>query len=252
MPGPGAPDSRQRTAWDRMAREDAMFYVLSDAGPGGRDEDAFYETGRALASWALETAAPADRGLLVEIGCGLGRTLFAFAASFDRAIGFDIAPEMVARVNASPRRPANAEARETDGRALAGIADAAAGMVFSAIVFQHLPAFEAIEGYLAETARVLAPGGVALLHVDTRPQRLARRLAMALPDAVLPRVHRRGMRRHPRDPGLIRDAACAAGLEIVRELAPGSANHWLVLRRADRAQARAGGPPSGSADQLTA
>lgn len=214
-----------------MAQRDAMYYILSSRRPGGWDPDAFYETGRREIQWALVAAPPANTRLAIDLGCGLGRTLFALASRFDRAVGFDISREMVARVADSPIRPANAEARLTDGRTLTDTPDACADFVYSTIVFQHIPEWDDIGSYIREVGRVLAPGGSGVLHFDTRRSSAARRLYMMLPDPLLPAVHRRGMRRHPRPAPCVRDAITAAGLRISREFHPDSPGHRFCLSR---------------------
>ena len=225
----------QREAWDRMAREDARFYVLSQGKPGETiPEHEFYRTGRELVEGVLDRdTVPQRRGLAVEIGCGVGRNLFALAGLFERAVGFDISPRMVELTNTHPVRPAGAEARVAKRPALDGIADRSADLVLSVIVFQHIPDWAVIENYIRETARVLAPGGLAALHFDTRHVRALRTAYMALPDRMLPSVHRRGMRRHPRDPGRVAAAIERAGLRINEQTGPGTAHHWFYCGRAE-------------------
>ena len=61
------------------------------------------------------------------------------------------------------------------GSDLAPIGDASADLVFSYIVFQHIPSREAIEGYIADAARVLKNGGAFKfqLNGDQSPAYLA-------------------------------------------------------------------------------
>lgn len=214
-----------------MAQRDAMYFILPTDHPGGWNTEAFYETGRSEIEWALGVAPPAGARLALDLGCGLGRTLFALASRFDRAVGFDVSREMVARVNESPKRPANAEARLTEGRSLPDTANASADFIYSTIVFQHIPDWADIESYIHEIGRVLAPGGTGVLHFDTRAPSAMRGLYLSLPDPLLPAVHRRGMRRHPRPAARVRDTITAAGLRITGEFNPDSADHRFCLAR---------------------
>jgi len=225
----------QRDAWDRMARQDARFFVLSRGKPGDTiPESEFYHTGRTIVDGILDTAhAPARRRLAVEIGCGVGRNLFALADRFERAVGFDISPRMVELTNTHPARPAGAEARKADRPALDGIDDRSADLVLSVIVFQHIAEWNIIEAYIRESARVLAPGGLAALHFDTRPKRPLRSAYMMLPDRLLPAVHRRGMRRHPRDPARLAAAINSAGLRVLEQTDPGTTEHWCYCGPAE-------------------
>ena len=213
-----------------MARRDAMYYILARGRPGDSwTEDDFYASGAETVRRALALARPEGHGTAVEIGCGLGRNLFALAGQFGRAVGFDISDEMVAGAMAAERRPENAIARRTNGSTLPEIEGASVDFLLSAIVLQHIPRWEDVAGYLGEIGRVLGPDGRAAVQFDSRPVTIARRAYMALPDAVLPSVHRRGMRRHPRPAALIRETIRASGLTIQRETGAGSASHWFVL-----------------------
>ncbi len=218
-----------------MARTDARFFIVSEGQAGETlDEDAFYESGRGFVRWILSVLPPtADvgRGRALDIGCGLGRNTFALAEHFGEAVGLDIADDMVGAANASARRPANARAALIGPDARFPVDDRSVDFALSVICFQHIPSWGVIERALAETGRLLVPGGVAALHFDTRPASPARTLYMALPDAVLPAVHRRGMRRVPRAAGRVRAALERIGLTVLGERDPDSAAHWFFVRR---------------------
>jgi SAM-dependent methyltransferase len=118
------------------------------------------------------------------------------------------------------------------GEDLAGYPTGAYDLVLSLMVFQHIADADVLVGYLEEVARVLAPGGAALLHFETRPQRGWRRALMALPDALLPRDRRRFIRRVRRDPDWVRSEAARAGLRVESERGSATAEHLFLLRRA--------------------
>jgi SAM-dependent methyltransferase len=185
-----------------------------------------------MAEWALEWIGPrTGRARLLEIGCGLGRTARAFAESFERVDGVDVSPTMVERgMELDP--PENLELHVGSGRDLAGFEEDAYDVVFSHLVLQHLAEEELVAGYLGEVRRVLAPDGVALLQVDTRPPSLWASLVKALPDPLLPRKRRRGMRRHRRSPDRVRELAGRAGLRVEEERGAGTTDHWLLMRAA--------------------
>ena len=56
-----------------------------------------------------------------------------------------------------------------DGAHLTGVADGTADFVVSFTVFQHIPDVDVIDGYLAEAARVLRPGGVVAFQWNNTP-----------------------------------------------------------------------------------
>jgi hypothetical protein len=98
-------------------------------------------------------------------------------------------------------------------------------------VFQHIEDASVIADYISRIGRALRPGGVAQLHFDTRPPSFLYRARKYVPDRLLGRTQRRGIRRVRRDPEWIRRQIQGAGLEIVGEREPRSAGHWFVLLR---------------------
>lgn len=218
-----------------MARTDARFFIVSEGQAGATlEEDAFYESGRGFVHWILSVLPPTaalGRGRALDIGCGLGRNTFALAEHFGEAVGLDIADDMVEGANASARRPANARIERIGANARFPLDDACVEFALSVICFQHIPSRAVIERTLAETARVLTPGGLAALHFDTRRVSPIRLVYMALPDALLPPVHRRGMRRVPRGAGGVRAALGRLGLTIRGERDPDSAAHWFFVAK---------------------
>jgi len=221
---------RQTGAWERFAAEDPLFFIEADARKRG-SLDEFLESGRQTAGWALDWIGDrTGRRRLLEIGCGLGRTARGFAESFERVDGVDVSPTMVARAE-ELGLPGNVRFALGSGRDLDGFDDGAYDVVFSHLVFQHLPRESAIEAYLGEVRRVLGPDGAALLQFDTRPPSLVASVLQALPDALLPRKRRRHMRRYRRRPERVRELTQAAGLRIEEEQGAGTADHWLLLRR---------------------
>lgn len=217
--------------WDRLAAEDALFFIDPTLSARLTAEE-FIAAGRLPAQRALAFAGElAGRGRMLEIGCGLGRTAVNFAAHFERVDGVDASARMVEAAR-SRGLPDNVHLHATSGYDVALFADARFDLVFSHLVFQHVADDAVVAAYLRETGRVLRPGGVAVLQFDTRPRRALVSALALLPDALLPRRHRRHMRRIRRDPEQIRAMARAGGLTIETEQGAGSAEHWLRLRRA--------------------
>jgi SAM-dependent methyltransferase len=217
--------------WERFAADDPLFYI-DPALSGGVAIKEFIAAGGPLVEWALKFASelPAH-GSALEIGCGVGRNTVHFAAHFDHVDGVDVSPTMI-RLAEDQDPPPNVAFRATNGRDLAAFEDASIDLVFSHLVFQHVPEEATIAAYLNEITRVLKPGGKALVQFDTRSLGLGARAARRLPDALLPASRRRYIRRYPRDPDTVRALARQAGLTLDAERDPGSAEHWLLLRAA--------------------
>src|SRR5215470_14925484 len=91
---------RMRRDWDRRARENAKYYVLT--GTQQCSDEEFYRSGEVTVeehiSNDLENICqgqnPGDMKVL-EIGCGAGRITRALARRFGEVHAVDISPEMV-------------------------------------------------------------------------------------------------------------------------------------------------------------
>ena len=215
--------------WERLARDDALFHI--DPTASGARLDEFVASGAALVDWVLAWAGELpghDRAL--EIGCGVGRNLVHLAAHFAAVDGVDVSPTML-RLAAEHGLPANVSLHETSGRDLAPFPGGRFDLVYSHLVFQHVVEPDVLRAYLAETARVLRPGGVAVVQFDTRRLGLPARALRRLPDPLLPRSRRRHMRRTPREAAWVREQARAAGLRLDAEQGAGGPEHWLRLVR---------------------
>lgn len=220
-----------RARWDRFAREDARFYIATSREDW--DDEAFIASGRALVDETLRWIGNrAGRDRLLEIGCGLGRTAVHFAEHFTRVDAVDISPEMIERANERPH-PAHLHFHVGSGEDLAEFPDRAFDVIFSSIVMQHIPFAESVRRYIRETGRLLAPDGCAVLQFDTRPESLALKLYKSLPDALLPRVHRRGIRRYRRRVETLNEWFAEANLIIRDERGQRTAEHYFLLTPRD-------------------
>jgi SAM-dependent methyltransferase len=220
----------QPNRWETFAREDAEYYIATDGKRQSLDE--FFESGRDGAAWILEQVAGElpGRDLALEIGCGVGRLLIPMAEHFSQVIGVDVAPTMLQKLSANCERFGLGNAKPM-------LADepwehlGAADLVYSWLVFQHVADFGLIESTVRRLAGALKKAGLALLQFDTRPPTAAYRLRNALPDGLLPRPWRRGIRRIRRSPSQLAALFDAAGLQLVRELGPQTEEHVFILRK---------------------
>ncbi len=231
---PRRPDAaaleRMHERWRAFAREDPRHYVAANRKQW--NAEAFYAMGKGLADEIVAWAGEAiGQRRMLEIGCGAGRMLAAFAPHFDRVDGVDISAEMLEE--ARPYMPPNVHLHSTDGADLRAIEDGSIDLVVSIQVFQHVPDHCVIAAYLAETERVLGPGGRAILQFDSRRRSRLRSVVLALPDPLLPRDHRRYIRRYPVGAEWPREAAAAAGLTLVDERRAGTDEHLVLLERPD-------------------
>lgn len=236
---------RMRAFWDAKARENATWYISSYQPYDAQDEAEFWRWGERLVERYLEESRIpfTGRERVLEIGCGIGRMTKPLAARFATVTGIDVSAEMVARARAALATIANVRIEVGTGVDLGGIPDASVDFVFSYIVFQHIPDPAITRRYIAEAARVLAPGGWFHFQVnDLPPERIS---AAARMRAWAGRVRRR-LTPGARGPSDLESpawrgsrfsfadarAACdAAGLEIVHTRGEGTQYLWITARR---------------------
>jgi SAM-dependent methyltransferase len=143
--------------WDARARENARYYI---AVTQWRTEEEFDSSGaRDVALFFAGDEELLDRAAtVVDLGCGIGRMARYVAPRVSRLIGIDVSGEMVRQARARLAGTENVEFVEGDGNSLAPIASGTIDLVYSHIVFQHLPRPVVLD-YFRETWRVLKPGG---------------------------------------------------------------------------------------------
>ncbi len=228
--------------WEAFARGDPLWAILTVPGKRGRrwDEAEFFETGRreidgVLAAAAARGLAPAARRCARDVGCGVGRLTQALCPHFARAVGVDIAPTMIAearRRNAFGERCAYVQNAAPDLRVLG---DERFDFAYTSIVLQHM-APELALGYLAELARLLAPGGLLVAQAPERmrqPYRTASRLLRLARGAARRLSGRRPpeMQMHGIDPGAVARAVAGAGAAVrATEPDPSLAPAWVSHR----------------------
>ena len=112
----------------------------------------------------VRAAGPGQEDRMLDVACGGGLVVCAFAPRVKRATGFDMTPAMLeqARRLGAEKGLANVEFRQGDATVLP-YADASFDIVTTRFSFHHFPAPLAA---LREMARVCAPGGRVLV-IDT-------------------------------------------------------------------------------------
>jgi cyclopropane fatty-acyl-phospholipid synthase-like methyltransferase len=152
------------------------------------------------------------------------------AARFEHVFALDVSPTMLRRLGEYCERHRVTNVTPilaTDWRPDETRVD----LVYSRLVLQHLESLEEIGRYLTGAATSIEDGGLAYLQFDTRPQTLPYRVKTVAPDWMLPSHWRRGIRRIRRSPAELHALFERAGLSVVDELRPGSADHVFVLGR---------------------
>jgi len=112
----------------------------------------------------LEYHGPLGEATALEIGYGGGRLLAAAAAHFKTVIGVDIHHHKERVATELQRRGIqNFELLDSDGKTLC-VDDESVDIVYSFVVLQHVQFIDVFNQYMKETARILKPGGHAVLY----------------------------------------------------------------------------------------
>ena len=155
--------------WRAIARGPRVFHHIHTWPERSEEwsEEEFYALG--VSDWEdfrrhWTHYRPELGGTCVEIGCGAGRMTRVIAQDFERVIGLDVSEDMLALARGAV--PDNVDLVQVDGPAWP-LEDASADAVFSVHVLQHLDDAEAVRQSLAETYRVLRPGGTFAIHIIT-------------------------------------------------------------------------------------
>jgi SAM-dependent methyltransferase len=158
--------------WERLARRDPFFAVLTDVNArfGQSDLDAFYRSGTEEIAAVLGRAG--QRGLAVplrralDFGCGVGRLTHALAERFDRCDGVDISAAMLDIARRHCRRPDRCTFHRNVSEDLAIFDDASFTFVYSTLVLQHMPPRLSMV-YVREMIRVLASDGLLVFQLPS-------------------------------------------------------------------------------------
>lgn len=162
---------QMKREWNERALQDAEHFVYTrDSIANALDFDSsgranYDQLVRPYLAVLLRGVSPRKCRIL-EVGCGVGRMTRWFAKSFGEVHGVDVAPEMInqARVRLAPHP--NVTLHTGSGFDLQSMPDAYFDLVFSYIVFQHVPSAAVIRNYIHEAARVLKPLGAFKFQVN--------------------------------------------------------------------------------------
>jgi SAM-dependent methyltransferase len=166
--------SRLQRHWDEFGRRDPYWAILTD--PAKKDNkwdlEEFFRTGERevaeVLAWVASLGVAVPQSRAFDFGCGAGRISQALALHFDRVIGVDIAPSMLALANQHNERGDRCRYVLNEDPDLRQFPDASVDFLYSRLVLQHLRPWT-IKAYVAEFVRLLDAGGVAVFNVPASP-----------------------------------------------------------------------------------
>lgn len=229
--------------WTRLGKEDPLWavYVAPGTKGGKWDVDAFFELGRrevdsVMAELEKLGLHPGSTRAL-DFGCGVGRLSQALAHHVDEVIGVDIAPSMLEKARELDRSGGRVRFVLNEAADLSIVESGTVDIVYSSLVLQHMePKFA--HSYLREFARVLAPGGVAVFQVASRPTLSLKGLVFRLAPWPLLRWAQRKILRYPAPMRMsamttddVRSAISGTGARLVAAIDDDSyGGHWHYTR----------------------
>jgi SAM-dependent methyltransferase len=143
-------------------RENERAWTQWDWSGRGEEWTASPEWKRGLIDDVLLRTIPAG-GTVLEIGPGAGRWSEVLAPRADRLVLVDVAARVLEVCRERLGDQPHVRYVRSHGDDLPGVHDATVDAVWSFDVFVHVAPVDQ-SGYLAEIARVLRPGGVAVVH----------------------------------------------------------------------------------------
>lgn len=148
-----------KTYWYLMGRWKPVQAVTS---PYRSVEDCLASGGEIVALLERLGAFGPD-SVTLHIGSGLGRVEYHLQSRVQRCYGVDISPSMVKRARQLVPHD-NVEFRTSDGIGLSGWPDGFFDLIYSFLVFQHLPRAR-FNAYVVDAYTKLAPGGRFVFHM---------------------------------------------------------------------------------------
>ena len=156
--------------WNKLATENAMYHVVSRKGKE-IDEEQFKHTGLLNYKEHIEEDELLKSKLgnfsnkkILNIGCGVGRLEEFMSKDFEEVYGVDISEVMVEQSRKRLSDKKNVKFFATDGVSLP-FEDGFFDLIFSYIVFQHMPNKDVVESNFKEISRTLKEDAIAKIQI---------------------------------------------------------------------------------------
>lgn len=164
--------------WEGLAQNDALWSILTDSKRKGEkwNKDQFFASGKSEVDGILNYIQKngvelRDVEQVLDFGCGAGRISRGLASHFQKVVGIDASPTMVALAeaeNSEYQQKLSFVLNQTDD--LKQFPDHSFSAVFSVITLQHIPAQNS-RGFIAEFIRILKRDGLLIFQIPTKDVR---------------------------------------------------------------------------------
>jgi ubiquinone/menaquinone biosynthesis C-methylase UbiE len=156
----------QKALWNKLAKENAMYYINSDYGKGITDDEFRYSGRRDVNMLVWKDILLKKDCIILELGGGNGRMSEYLGDIYTKVYALDISGEMIKQGKERLDDMPQIEFIETDGMTIP-LKDNLVDVAFSYLVFQHFKTKEMVESNFREVYRVLKPKGIFKVRVRT-------------------------------------------------------------------------------------
>jgi len=162
-----------KNKWNRLAKENARYVVMTDFGEGITEEQ-FRSSGKkdydtlVKEDEIFHSVGDLGNRKILEIGCGIGRITEFLSDAFGEVSGVDISEEMIQTGRKRLTDKMNVHLHSTNGLDYP-FPDESFDIVFSFITFQHMPDKNTVKKNIEEIARVLKKDGIAKIQLRGLP-----------------------------------------------------------------------------------
>lgn len=150
--------------WNDKSKDNPLFWIWSN--DDSKSESKFFSTG--LDSYNLITKdIKIEKNMdVLEIGCGVGRITFQFAKYCNLVNGVDICDGYIklAKEYKDKFKISNIDFYDNDGESFDMFADNQFDLIYSFIVFQHIPYEQILINNIKNAYRIIKPNGIFKFH----------------------------------------------------------------------------------------
>jgi 2-polyprenyl-3-methyl-5-hydroxy-6-metoxy-1,4-benzoquinol methylase len=170
--------NKMKESWEEKARVNAYHWV--DSTEVDWDKEKYYQKGKTdvenyflshLRSSGISEEKMKSMNVL-DIGCGTGRLMRGMAPYFASVDGIDISDEMISKAKVDNAEIKNLSFHVGDGVSLDVISNQKYDLIYSFIVFQHIPNRKFIKNYFLNSYKHLKDGGFFIAQVRGYPGKL--------------------------------------------------------------------------------
>lgn len=163
-----------KVKWNELAEKNAAYYIMTDKSKSDSEESFKLSGEQDVRKFFLEdevlhsVISTEKKAKVLEIGCGTGRLSEFIAPHVQTLHAVDISEKMILQAQQRLHTLTNAVFTATDGMSFQ-LEDDSIDVVFSYIVFQHMPSIDIVQKNINEISRILKSSGVAKIQLRGVP-----------------------------------------------------------------------------------